>query len=136
MYLGKILHTPQMGPIMIHHDSSLAILLTQCLHSIIPLHSVSTFILSYHYCLYVFMGGKSETAFVFTVCSLLLKKVICFSCQFQLPALSLKIKLHHTYTDFFSPYSREILIVLLKLTPQSWKYCGLQKQFLHVLPIV
>lgn len=32
-----------------------------------------------------------------------LKKVICFSCQFQLPALSLMIKLHHNYADFFPP---------------------------------
>lgn len=97
--------------------------------------SYSTLILLYSCCLYIFMWDISETAFMFSV-FFYLKKVICFSCQFQLSALSLMIKLHHTYTDLFSPYSREILTVLLKFTPQSWKQCGLQKQFLHVLPII
>lgn len=103
VYLGKTLHTPQMIPIMIHHDSSLAISLTHSLHPII--YHFNSFI-QVAVVSYIFTCGISEKALMFIVCRLYLKTVICFSCQFLLPTLSLKIKLHHTYTDFF-PLTQE-----------------------------
>lgn len=73
-------------------DSSLVISLTHSLHWL----SYITLILLYHGYLYIFMCCTSEGAFMFILSSFLLKiKIICFTYQFLLPILSLKIKLKH-----------------------------------------
>lgn len=110
-------HTPGVPNYESSSDSSLVISFTPFTLSYITLNPL------YHCYIYIFMYCISETAFMFTCVVFYLKKeVICFSYQFQLPALSLKIEVALYLHSLFPPLLKGNRIVLLKfiLETKSW----------------